>query len=188
MASAAKPSAQETIEKTATTLKKMPSVEFVFTVWQDGNSSTGRLQMGGRNFYLTTPEIKIWFDGSSLWSYLKSAGEVNLSHPNRDELAQINPLSILSAIGNNYTMRRLTAQEGMDKIELVPNKPTADFAKAVVTINSASSLPRELSIYDAQGSVTTIKITSTKQGQALPASTFRFNPKQFPGVEVIDLR
>lgn len=185
---AAQPSAKETIGKTTQKLQKAASVDIVFTVWNGGNSSTGRLVLGGRNFYLTTPDMKVWFDGTSLWSYLKAADEVNLSKPTRDELAQINPLSILGAIGNNYKLRRLASPEGTDKIELIPNKPSDDFAKAVVTIATATALPREVAIYDARGTATTIKISSAKVGQALPISTFRYNPRQFPGVEVIDLR
>lgn len=187
-AKAAKPAAKETVDKMVAALKKAQSMEFVFTLWQDGNSSAGRLVVEGRKFYLTTPEMKIWFDGSTQWSYLKSAGEVNISRPNRDELAQCNPLSVLSSINNNFTFRRLDSAEGMDKIELTPNKPSEDFAKAVVTINSSSSMPKELSIYDSHGGVVTVKISSSKAGAEQPASTFRFNSKQFPGVEVVDLR
>lgn len=185
---AAKPAAKETIDKMVAMLKKAPSAEFVFTIRQDNTSSTGRLVVSGNKFFLTTPEMKIWFDGASQWSYLKSAGEVNLSRPNRDELAQLNPLSILSTLGNNFTYRRLTAPDGMDKIELTPNKPTEDFAKAVVTILTSTSSPKELSVYDRHGNATTVKVTSMKAGNELPISTFRFNPKQFPGVEVVDLR
>lgn len=187
-AAGAKPAAKDTIDKMVATLKKVPSIEFVFTLWQDGNSTTGRLIVGGQKFFLTTPEMKIWFDGASQWSYLKSAGEVNLSRPNRDELAQSNPLSILSSINNNFTFRRLPSEDGFDKIELTPNRPSDDFAKAVVTIATSSSMPRELSVYDGQGNVATVKISSSKAGAELPIATFRFNPKQFPGVEVVDLR
>lgn len=187
-AAGAKPSAKETVDKMVAVLKKAPSMEFVFTIWQDGSTSTGRLVVGGQKFYLTTPDMKIWFDGASQWSYLKSADEVNISRPTRDELAQCNPLTVLSSINNNFTFRRLNSPEGSDKIELVPNRPSEDFAKAVVTITTSTSMPRELTIYDKQGNSTTVKITSAKSGAALPISTFRFNPKDFPGVEVIDLR
>lgn len=184
----AKPAAKDTVDKMVANLKKAPSIEFVFTLWQDGNSSTGRLVVSGKKFYLTTPDMNIWFDGTSQWSYLKSAGEVNISSPTRDELAQCNPLTILGSINNNFTFRRLTSPEGFEKIELKPNHPSEDFSKAIVTIAASSSMPKELSVYDTHGNAVTVKISSTKTGPELPVSTFRFNPKEFPGVEVVDLR
>lgn len=188
-ASAAKPSAQESVDKMTVKLKKAQSIEFVFNIAQDRSNSTGRLVVGGTKFFLTTPEMKIWFDGVSQWSYLKSAGEVNLSRPNRYELAQANPLSILASLnGKNFTFRRLSSTEGTDKIEIIPKNPTQDFAKAVVLINSTTSMPKELTVYDAKGNSAIVKISSAKIGTQLPVSTFRFNPRQFPGVEIVDLR
>ncbi len=184
----AQPSAQSSVNKMVAVLKKHPSLDIVFTVWNDGNSSTGSMCVAGRNFHLSTPEMKIWYDGKTQWSYAPSAGEVNITMPTIDELAQSNPLSVLSGLNNNFSFRRLKAPSGQEKIELIPKKPTHDFASAILTLDSATSLPKEITVKDSRGRATSVVISSVKGGKAKPTGVFRFDPKRYPGVEVIDLR
>ena len=94
----------------------------VFTVWNNGNSSTGTMNLSGRNFHISTPEMKVWYDGKTQWSYAPSAGEVNITEPTSEELAQTNPFSILSGLNRDFTCRRLKAPAGSERIELVPKK------------------------------------------------------------------
>lgn len=187
-AKAAQPSAQSSVNRMVKAMKEHPSLEIVFTVWNNGNSSSGSMSVAGRNFHLSTPEMKIWYDGKTQWSYAPSAGEVNMTIPTSDELAQSNPLSVLSGLNKNFTFRRLKAPSGQEKIELIPKNKTADFASAVLTIDAKTSLPKEISVKDSKGRSTTVKISSIKGGKTKPAGAFRFNPSAYPGVEVIDLR
>lgn len=186
--SAAQPSARSSIDKMIAAVKKHPSVDIVFTVWNNGNSYSGSMSVAGKNFHLSTPEMKVWYDGKTQWSYAPSAGEVNVTEPTAEELAQTNPLSILSNLEKDFTFRRLTAPAGQERIELTPKKKTAGFASATVTLNATTFLPVELAVKDAKGRVTTVKISGIKGGKTKPAGTFRFNTAAYPGVEVVDLR
>ena len=185
---AALPSAKSSVDKMVAAIKKHPSLDIVFTVWNNGNSSSGSMTVAGRNFHLSTPEMKVWYDGKTQWSYLHSAGEVNVSEPTAAELAQTNPISILSGLNKNFSMRRLKAQAGEERIELIPVRKTPDFSSATVTINASTSLPKEIVINDAKGHQTIIKISNIKGGKTKPAAAFRFSPSAYPGVEIIDLR
>lgn len=186
--SAAQPSAQSSVNKMIAAIKEHPSLEIVFTVWNNGNSTSGSMSVAGKKFHLSTPEMKIWYDGKTQWSYAPSAGEVNISEPTADELAQTNPLSVLSSLDKNFTFRRLNSQAGQERIELTPKKKTPDFASAIITINASTFLPKEISIKNARGNVTTVKISSIKGGKTKPIGTFRFNQAEYPGVEIVDLR
>lgn len=185
---AALPSAKSSVDKMTAAIKKHPSLEIVFTIWNNGNSSTGSMIVAGRNFSLSTPEMKVWYDGKTQWSYLHSAGEVNITEPTPAELAQTNPLSILSGLNKNFSMRRLKAPAGEERVELIPVRKTPDLASATVTINASTFLPKEIILKDAKGHQAIIKISSIKGAKAKPAATFRFSPAAYPGVEVIDLR
>jgi len=186
--SAARPSAASVIDKVVAAMKRHPSLDIVFSVWNNGNSYSGSMCVAGKCFHLSTPELKVWYDGKTQWTYMPDAGEVNITEPDASELAQTNPLSILSGVERNFTFRRLKSPAGIDKIELTPRKKTGDFASAVLTVDVATSLPKELVLKDTKGRTTTIKIASVKGGKTKPAGAFRFSPSKFPGVEVIDLR
>ena len=185
---AVQPSAQSSLDKMIAALKKHPSITAVFTVWSNGNSSTGTMNLAGRNFHISTPEMKVWYDGKTQWSYAPSAGEVNITEPTAEELAQTNPFSILSGLNRNFTCRRLKAPAGSERIELVPKKKTADFESATITLKSSTSMPQEISIKDSKGKVTSVKISSITAGKSMPAGAFRFNKAAYPGVEIVDLR
>ncbi len=185
---AAQPSAQSSINKMIETIKKHPSIEIEFSVWDNGNSISGSMSVAGKCFYLSTPDMKIWYDGKTQWSYAPSAGEVNVTTPTAEELAQSNPISILSNLNNRFTYRRLKAIAGQEKIELMPKKQSSDFASAVLILDSTTSLPKELTIKDSKSKTTTIKISNIKGGKTTPAGAFRFNSASYPDVEVVDLR
>lgn len=169
-------------------MKKHPSMEAVFTVWNNGNSTSGSMTVAGSKFRLSTPEMKIWFDGKTQWAYSPAAREVNITEPTAEEIAQSNPLAILGAIDRSCSMRRLNANAGLEKLELVPKRKSADFSKVILTIDKASAMPKEIKVFDSKGAATTVKISSIKPGKALPLSAFRYNASAHKGVEVVDLR
>ena len=185
---AAQPSAQSSINKMIDAIKKYPSLEIGFSVWNNGNSISGSMNVAGKCFYLSTPDMQIWYDGKTQWSYAPSVGEVNITTPTAEELAQSNPISILSNLNSRFTFRRLKALTGEEKIELTPKKQTSDLASAILILDSSTSLPKGLSIKDSKSRITTIKISMLKGGKTMPASAYRFNSVAYPGVEIVDLR
>lgn len=185
---AAQPSAEASISRMISAMKKHPSLDITFSVWNNGNSSSGSMKVAGGRFHLSTPEMKVWYDGKNQWAYSTAAQEVNLTEPSSAELAQTNPLAILSNLNRNFTFRRLKSVAGKEKIELVPKKKTAELASATLILNAATSLPEEIEMKSASGQLTAIKISSIKGGKTLPQGAFRFNSSKYPGVEVVDLR
>lgn len=186
-AAAARPAAKSVVEATAKKLRAMPSMTATFKVVQGRDASQGSLTVSGKSFTVTTPEMKIWYDGKTQWAYSPAAKEVNITTPTAAEVAESNPLSVLTALTQSYTCRRLSSSASVDKIELT-SKGKTDISKAVVSISVSTGLPTEILAYRANGAVTRIQILSVKAGKKLDASTFRFNGKQYPGVEVVDLR
>lgn len=184
----AQPSAQSSINRMIEAMKKHPSFDIIFTVWQNSSSSSGSMSVAGNMFHLSMPEMKIWYDGKYQWAYAPSAGEVNITEPTSEELAESNPLSLLSGLNRNFTFRRLKASAGEERIELLPKKKSSNFSSAILVLHSATALPKELTVKDNAGHVVTVKISSLKGGKTKPQGAFRFDQKKYPGVEVIDLR
>ena len=50
----------------------------------------------GNQFYFDSEELSLWFNGTTQWVYFKKTREVNISTPTADELAQTNPMMVVS--------------------------------------------------------------------------------------------
>ena len=168
-------------------MRKAQSLKASFTVDGNGQRSSGEITIDGNRFYLTTPEMATWFDGKTQWSYSPAAEEVSVSEPTASELEQINPFAIIDGLQKQFKGRRLTAPKGLDRLEQTP-KNNRDYNKVVLTINSATGLPVEITFTTTDRTVTAIKILSLIKIKTPPASTFRFDPKKYPLAEIIDLR
>ncbi|MDE5940919.1 MAG: outer membrane lipoprotein carrier protein LolA [Muribaculaceae bacterium] len=168
-------------------LRKAPALEAVFTATHSGQSVSGEILLSGNRFKLVTPALTTWYDGKTQWAYSPAAMEVNVSEPTSDELSQINPFEILNAMQKSFSPRRLASSNNEDKIELTP-KQKGEYSRIVISFNSATLYPTQIVFTGTDKSVTIISLSSVKAVKAVPADTFRFNPRLYPGVEIIDLR
>lgn len=178
------------VSKSAAILENAPAVIAPFTLISEGSENNGKLIMSKNKFCLTLPNMSSWYDGKTLWTYSRSAGEVNVSEPTLSEIAEINPLSYISAAKGKYNKRLLkTDSPRLVTVELTPGKgENSEFRKIVATFNASTYMPVKLLIYSAGSGVVTVNFKSVTVGKAQPASAFRFNEKNYPGIDIIDLR
>ena len=54
-------------------------------------------------FHATTPKATVWFDGKTMWTYMKDNEEVNVSNPTEAQLQTINPYNFINLYKNGYT-------------------------------------------------------------------------------------
>ena len=111
-----------------------------------------------------------------------------MTTPSPEELQQINPFAIIKSFKKAYTAKLLNKSGAEQTIELTANSKRADISKAEITINTSTLFPTAIVFRMGNRRTVTIKITSVTPGQALPDSFFRFDPKKYPGVKVVDLR
>ena len=62
-----------------------------------GQTTTGTFTLKGNKFMLEMDEMKVWFDGKIQWSYIPKNNEVSITEPTEKEIAETNPMAILSA-------------------------------------------------------------------------------------------
>lgn len=180
--------ADATLRETVSRLSAAKSIKANYTLTSSGESASGTLTFAGSKFVMLSPSVKTWYDGKTQWTYLVDNEEVNITEPTAAELQQVNPFEILSNYHANYTARSLKASAGTKKIELKAKNAHSDISSATVTISTANSMPREITVTMRNGRKATITISSVVKGGELPVSTFRFPAGQYPGVEIIDLR
>lgn len=185
--SAATPTAADILAKAQTELKKSAGLKSSFTITFDGRSTTGEILLAGKRFRISTPEMTTWFDGKTQWSLSNAANEVSISEPSPEELEQINPFAIVESLRKEFKGRRLDSTGATEKIELTPTGKS-NYSKVVLTLDAATSMPREIVVTTTDGYVTVIGLQHLEKTKAPDAAEFRFDPKQYPLADLIDLR
>ena len=156
----------------------------------DGDQQ-GTLLLDGKCFMLSINDVKSWFDGTTQWSYLVQSEEVNISSPTPDELQTVNPFILLSMYkaGFDCSYQGTETYMGMtlQRVKLVPTDKKSEIKHILVSSDSKNQI-RRLSITDNSDNVQQIDVTAYRSGMNFDITTFRFDHKKHPDVEVIDLR
>ena len=164
------------------------SISATFSLIDNGHSENGSIIIEGNKFAISTQHLLTWFDGKTQWSYSPEINEVNISEPTEGELQQINPFAIISNFRNEFTANLINSNSESYKIQLTPKNTKHTIKLIELTINSSTYFPSLIVITAKNGTKATIKVNSIKTGNIQPSSTFIFNAKNFPNVEIVDLR
>ena len=177
-------SAKEVLDKTASTVAAKGGAQANFTISGQSMNASGTIAIKGKKFHATTPQATIWFDGKTQWTYMKNNDEVNIANPTDSQLAAINPYNFIYMYKNgySYTMEK-KAGNFVVNLKATGKKSIQEM---VLTIGQKSYTPSQIRYKTAKG-WTTIDIRNFKAAN-LADGIFRFNSKDFPNAEVIDLR
>lgn len=154
------------------------------------SETTGTLLINGQQFQMETLEMTTWFDGKTQWAMLKGAGEVNVSEPTEEERAAMNPSTLIGIYkkGYSYKLKKSTLRgKPTYQVYLKAKNKKAAFSEIYVDVEQATCTPLCLRA-KRDGNWMRLAILSFQNGQTLPASTFTFPTKDYPDIEVIDLR
>lgn len=187
-AGAASTSASELVNTAVAKMKAAKSLTAAFTAsGRPGDPHQGgTLTIAGNRFTIDSPAVKIWFDGKTQWTWSRDAGEVNITEPTPEELAQVNPYAILTSLKSRYKASFL-GNPSQRTVLLTPAMPKPEVSRAEVTFGS-DGFPSRMKLFFTSGNTMTVTISSVKTGGNLPDTTFRFVPSKAPGAEIVDLR
>lgn len=178
-------SAKAVLDKAAATITAQSGVKANFKMTTANGSTSGTIAIKGKKFYATTPQAKVWFDGKTQWTYLKNNDEVNVSNPTEAQLQAINPYNFIHLYKRGYTYTMNTA--GNDYvIHLMASNADRKIKELFISVNKKNYQPKQVKMLQGK-KWTTFDINSIKK-ESIPDSQFRFNAKDFPKAEVIDLR
>lgn len=179
--------ATSVLDKSAATLRAAGNVKIGFTLEVDGGASAGYIKLQRQKFVVNVGGSITWFDGKTMWTYVKANEEVNVTNPSADAVAKMNPYAFLSFYKKGYTakMGKGTAKEHE---VLLTGKSGSPYTKVVVRINKSTQYPTFIKMTSSKGAVTTIRCNSFLKNQKYKDSTFQFNKKNYPDAEIVDLR
>jgi outer membrane lipoprotein-sorting protein len=156
-------------------------------------SMEGRIQMRAEKFTFVTPDMQLWYDGTTQWTYIRQNGEVNVSIPDANELLQINPVMLLKNWSSGYTalLKGDVASTGgiaAYSIELTPKRAASSIKTISLDIGKVSSLPLRIKLTMTNGIENIISIHNLRTGLKQPDTVFVFKKEDYPDADIIDLR
>ena len=178
--------AKEVLDKCAAVVSSKDGIQanFTMTSAQYGNAS-GSISVKGQMFCATTAAASLWFDGKTLWTYMSNNDEVNVTTPSEAQLQVMNPYNFINMYkkGFRYTM---TQSAGAYQVHLTSTDSSKRVKEMFITVDKKTYHPTEVKLLQKQ-KWTTFTIKNMKTDK-LSDAAFKFNSKDFPTAEVIDLR
>ncbi len=182
-------SADDVLSNAAEKYHKDGSILAQFNLTGQGSSSDGSITISGDKFLLETPELTIWYDGRTQWTYSKEIQEVNITEPTVEELQQINPFAVINSFRRQFNSSMMQSSKGTHRLQLTPLQSVkTTISKIVLTLDTATLYPSEIILTLDNNAAIYIKVRNTKAITSVPASAFIFDEKKHPGVDIIDLR
>jgi len=130
-------------------------------------------------------------DGKNQWTYLKADKEVQLSEVDNSSDA-LNPAKLFTIYEKGfkslYTNDSKLNGKIVHNIDLSPTDSKRSFFKVKLQIDKLSKQIVNAVIFDKNGNRYTYTIKTFAPNVKVPESTFAFDAKLYPGVEVVDLR
>lgn len=130
-------------------------------------------------------------DGKVQWTYLKNDKEVQISNVDNSGDA-INPAKIFTIYEKGfkyiYTGERKAGAKTYQMIDLSPTDTKKSIFKVRLSIDKVTKQIADVVIFEKNGNTYTYNVKTFSPNIKVPETTFAFDAKKYPGVEVVDLR
>lgn len=177
--------AKEVLDKTANAVSNPNGISADFKMSGGMGNASGTIAVKGKKLQATTPFATIWFDGKTMWTYMKKNDEVNVTTPNDAQLQKINPYNFINLYKKGYDMT-MSKSSTAYTVHLTAQAQNNNIQELFITVDKKSYHPTQVKML--QGKKWTIFDISNLKAQKLADTMFTFNSKDFPSAEVIDLR
>ncbi|HEX8040579.1 MAG TPA: outer membrane lipoprotein carrier protein LolA [Chryseosolibacter sp.] len=191
------PKALEILEAMGAKYKSLPTYEasFSYALTNDVENIKeefkGKLTVKGDKYRISLPEQEVINNGVTVWTYLPEVKEVNIDNYDKNS-GDINPLKIYEIYQKDfkylYIQDKTEGGVPCEEIDLVPEKKDAQYFKIKLLIKKKEKVIQSLTMFDKGGNRYKYTITRFVPNAEVADSYFAFDPKKYPGVEIIDLR
>lgn len=193
------PEAKKVLEAVSGNFKKYKSVKAAFVFKNEDAKGKvlgvkkGSLYMKGNKYRITlTGGQDIFCNGVNIWTYDESANEVTIAKfdPNQ---STITPQKLFTNFYDKDFLYRLNGdkKEGakqLQEIELTPIDKSKSFFKVYLWIDKAAKNIYSTKIMEKSGVHYVYTLSSLNGNAGVGDDVFVFDPKKYPGVELVDLR
>ncbi len=152
---------------------------------------SGDITVSGQKFRLKISGQEVINNGQTVWTYMKSENEVNISDYEPED-QEISPSQIYSLYKKGYKYSYVQeAKEGgeaVDVIELSPEDRNNPVFKVRLKVSKTDKSVKSWQMFKKNGNQYTFLIKNFKPNPATDAGTFAFDKAKYKGVKVVDLR
>ncbi|TDE12810.1 LolA family protein [Dyadobacter psychrotolerans] len=173
--------------------QKVKSFKALFTYTPEGGKPLkGDVTTKGTKFRLKMAGQEIYNDGKLMATYIKETNEVNYQDFDPTASGDLDPTKIYSAYkkGFKYVFvdEKKVGAQVLETVELTPTNKNSQVSKVQIQVNKADKSINNWKIFQKNGEKVTYKLDQFQPDVAVADNFFTFNAKQYPGVEVVDLR
>ena len=153
---------------------------------------SGSVMMKGVKYRVSITGQEIFCDGATVWTYDVAAKEVQVSTLDNGS-GSITPQKLFT----NFYDKDFLFVLGQDVkrggkvyklVELTPIDKTKPFFKVELEVDKSTNVIMSTKVFEKNGNRYLYAINSINTNAVVADESFSFNPKKYPGVEVIDLR
>jgi outer membrane lipoprotein-sorting protein len=188
------PEAKKILDAVSAKFKTFSSVQSKFTLKIENASNkvignkSGSVYMKGTKYRITVAGQDIFSDGSNVWTVDPAAKEITLTKLDPSNNT-ITPQKLFTNFYDKDFLYKLNSDaKGIQEIELTPIDKSKLFHKVIVFINKATKSISSTKIFEKAGNRYTYTVSAMNTNTAIPDATFIFNQKNYPGMELVDLR
>lgn len=164
--------------QTGTLLAKTKTNQYRLTIYTPAGSKAA-------------PAQEIISDGKTLWTYTPKDKEVQVNDASNNADA-MNPSQLFNLYQKGYkyifTGEQKAAGKTLQVVELTPTDEKQSIFKIRLLVDKIKKQIYSALLFDKNGNRYTYTIRSFTSNASVAVATFTYNPKEHPGVEVVDLR
>ena len=191
------PRAEKILNAMSQKYQGLKAFNVVFTQTLENPSSKiketmqGDITVSGNKFRLKLKDQEIINNGSTIWTYMKSDNEVNISENDPDD-QQMSPNAIFTLYQKGYkhafVEEKREGGQTYNIIELSPLDKNNSVYKVHLQINKRDNSVKTWKMFRNNGNRYTYTIKTFNPNPMVDANYFAFDKAQYKGVKVIDLR
>ncbi|KAA0989906.1 LolA family protein [Dyadobacter aurulentus] len=181
------------LEAMSNKYQKIKSFKAAFTYTPEGGTPLkGEATVKGTKFRLKMAGQEIFNDGKLMATYIKETNEVNLQDFDPTASGDLDPTRIYSAykkgFKNAFVKEKKEGAKTLEVVELTSTNKSSQVDKVQIEVNKADKSISSWKIFQKNGQEVVYKVDQFQPDVAVADTYFTFNSKQYPGVEVVDLR
>ena len=187
----------QSLDKKTKTYKTI-TAEFIITFYgadkKPGESQKGSIWIKGAKYKLDIKNQLVFCDSATTWTYLKDANEVQINKvdPTSDK-GNLAPATIFSfyqkGFKSHYVDEEKVNNIVCECIELYPKHPEKEkYHTLRLFIDKVKNQLVQITVLMKDGTTQTYIVDKFNPNTTLIDSTFTFDAKSYPGVEIEDLR
>jgi outer membrane lipoprotein-sorting protein len=181
--------------------KKMETIHTIYAEFnfnlenlQDkiSDKRAGHIWTKGNKYKITMMHSETYFDGKTIWTYLKESNEVTINTPDEEDDETINPATIFTIYKKGFKIKfvqdRFEMGHALYVIDLIPEKRDKPYSRIRLRIDKDKNQLFMFERFDKDGNNYKITLNKVIFNKPMKDTDFVFNVKAHKGIEVTDLR